>query len=542
MAAPKSKRGAQPESGVRRAALYLRVSKSAQEEDGTSLETQEQRCREHARARGYVVDQAHVYREVHTGVELWERPQLSALRAVVRERQVDAVVVYAIDRLSRDPVHLGVILSEADHAHVDVLFVTEPLDNTPEGQLIRFVRGYAAKVEHEKIRERSMRGRHARLLAGRLLPVGRPLYGYTYNRERGAYAINPAEAPTVRRMFELALQGTPLRRICAAIIEGGYPAPNNGPRWFTSVIQHMLRNVRYTGKAVAWQTKTVRHPETGRRMNVPRPPEEQVILPDGTIPPLVDEETFAAVQARLTLNKQRAARNNKNPEKSLLRGGYIRCGYCNGAIATYTVRNSETRDGFRYDYKCVRRGDPGHPHPECCRFTMSCAPLDQIVWGHVSRILKHPDLIAAELERMRGSDPTTADLAAVEQSLTSVARQQRNLIENLANVTGAAAALIADKLNTLEAQRAQLQAEREQVLARAEAHRRAQERMGDVAAWCRTVAANLETLTYAEKRLALDALGVRVRLWRKGHEPRYEITANVPLEAAPAASIVSSGP
>jgi hypothetical protein len=33
---------------------------------------------------------------------------------------------------------------------VAVEFVTEPLDNSPEGQLIRFVRGYAAKVEHEE--------------------------------------------------------------------------------------------------------------------------------------------------------------------------------------------------------------------------------------------------------------------------------------------------------------------------------------------------------------------------------------------------------
>jgi hypothetical protein len=36
-------------------------------------------------------------------------------------------------------------------------------------------------------------------------------------------------------------------------------------------------------------------------------------------------------------------------------------------------------------------------------------------------------------------------------------------------------------------------------------------------------------LTYAEKRLALEALNVRVRLYRTDHEPRYEITASIPL-------------
>ncbi len=149
-----------------RAALYCRVSTTGQEEDGTSLTTQEAADREHAAALGAKVDEAHVYREVYSGVELWERPQLTRLREAIRRRQIGVVVCYAIDRLARDPVHLGVIRSEAEHAGVRVEFVTEPLDDSPEGQLIRFVRGFAAKVEHEKIKERTWRGRLARIQAG----------------------------------------------------------------------------------------------------------------------------------------------------------------------------------------------------------------------------------------------------------------------------------------------------------------------------------------------------------------------------------------
>ena len=69
------------------------------------------------------------------------------------------MVAYAIDRPSRDPVHLGVVLSEADHHGARIEFVSEPLDESPEDQLIRFVRGYAAKLEHAKLVERAMRGR-----------------------------------------------------------------------------------------------------------------------------------------------------------------------------------------------------------------------------------------------------------------------------------------------------------------------------------------------------------------------------------------------
>src|SRR5262249_44693792 len=148
--------------------------------------------------RGYVVDEAHVYREVHTGTDLWERPKLTALREAIRRRAVDVVVVFAIDRLSRNPVHLGVILSEADHHGVAVEFVTEDLDASPEGQLIRYVRGYAAEVERLKIMERSIRGKRATVERGRILPASRPLYGYAWvdaDTPRGprhvAYAPDP---------------------------------------------------------------------------------------------------------------------------------------------------------------------------------------------------------------------------------------------------------------------------------------------------------------------------------------------------------------
>src|SRR5688500_17301407 len=109
-------------------AIYIRVSSALQEDEGTSLATQEERCRAYAVERGYTVDEAHVYREVHTGTELWERPKLTLLRDALRRRHIDGVVAYAIDRLSRDPVHLGVIISEAEHTGATVEFVSEPLD------------------------------------------------------------------------------------------------------------------------------------------------------------------------------------------------------------------------------------------------------------------------------------------------------------------------------------------------------------------------------------------------------------------------------
>src|ERR671924_112952 len=187
--------------GFNKAAIYCRVSTVGQEEDGTPLATQEEQCRKHAAEHSYVVDESQIYREIYTGTELWDRPQLTRLREAIRHEAVSVVVAYAIDRLSRDPVHLGVVLSEAEHHGVDMEFVTEPLDNTPEGQLIRFVRGYAAKVEVEKIRERVIRGKRARVEGGKLHNAGPELYGYRRDKAAGIRTIYEPEAAVVRQIF-----------------------------------------------------------------------------------------------------------------------------------------------------------------------------------------------------------------------------------------------------------------------------------------------------------------------------------------------------
>ena len=106
----------------------------------------------------------------------------------------------------------------------EVEFVSEPLDDTPEGQLIRFVHGYAAKVEHDKIKERTMRGRRARIQTGKP-PVGvRPPYGYRWVEEPGPdgkpvkvrLEEHPETAPVVRRIFAEIAAGSSARPVAQA--------------------------------------------------------------------------------------------------------------------------------------------------------------------------------------------------------------------------------------------------------------------------------------------------------------------------------------
>src|SRR5215472_16782093 len=105
-----------------RVIIYCRVSTSGQEEN-YSLPTQEDACRTYAGERDWEI--IAVYREQHTGAELWERPKLTELRELVRAGGVDVVLAYSLDRLSRKETHIAIIAEEVERAGAMLAFVTE---------------------------------------------------------------------------------------------------------------------------------------------------------------------------------------------------------------------------------------------------------------------------------------------------------------------------------------------------------------------------------------------------------------------------------
>src|SRR3712207_4345455 len=100
------------------AAIYSRVSTTRQEDEGTSLDTQAERCRDYANAHGYAVSTE--YREVFTGAVWRDRPKLTELRAAVRNKEFDVIICYDIDRLSRNQIHLALLMDEFEEAGVRV--------------------------------------------------------------------------------------------------------------------------------------------------------------------------------------------------------------------------------------------------------------------------------------------------------------------------------------------------------------------------------------------------------------------------------------
>lgn len=507
-------------STTMRVAIYCRVS-SVGQEDNSSLETQERACRAFAAERGWTV--AAVYREVHTGADLFERSELTQLRDAMRRGAFDVLVVHALDRLSRKQTHQGLILSEAEYADVQWASVTEDLDDSPQGQILRAVIGGMAELERLKLAERTVRGRRARAHAGKLLPGRAALYGYRWRDEqKAAYDIDPVHGPVVQRIFREILDGSTIRGLAVRLTQDRIPTPSGGGQWSASTIHTMLKQRNYTGDGVAWRYGRERIKGGGYRTIV-RPDAEQAQLPPGTIPALVSRLDFEAVQQQLQRNREQAIRNNRNPESSLLRGGFARCGYCGTVLSVVTAR------GLVY----YRHGSRSRDRHGCPTVKIRTDGLDAVVWRHVSEIVMQPSVIRAEVERRRESDPNAANLAAIERSLQETIRRQTNLIRRLAAIDDEdAAALVTAEINSLAMQKQQLQEEQLAVERQQADWFATADQLAEIEEWCGRVATNLPALDYEQRRALLEALNVAVRLYHSDYQPRYEITASIPVDVA----------
>ena len=500
-----------------RAVIYCRVS-SAGQEDNYSLETQEQGCREYAAGRGWKVTT--VYRDVHSGAELFERPQLTLLRESMRRKDFDVLLVYALDRLSRKQTHQGLVLSEAEYAGVEWDSVTEDIDNSPQGQILRAVIGGMAEMERLKIIERTQRGIRARAASGKLLAGPRPLFGYRWTDEtKSRLEIDPNTAPIVERIYAEFVGGKPLRSISGGLTLDGIATPT-GKRtpWGVPVISSILKNPAYAGIAAAFRYHAERKPG-GRRSVRIRDADDRMALPDGTIPPLVSVQDQAAAMSRLEYNRSMAVRNNKDPESTLLRGGIVRCGYCGNPMS---VKHPSARHSQATVYRCngVYRDRWG-----CPAVSITSRLLDIAVWERVTEVLLNPEIIAAEVERRRTAQTSACDIEAIERRMAALDRQRQNLIRSLAMLEDEdSARLLTAELAALSAQHKQLECERAAKVSQQAEESIDTARLSSLIDWTTRAAANLSALTYAEKRMLLEALGVSVRVWKTDHEPRWELT------------------
>jgi len=503
---------------MKTAAIYCRVSTDNQETEGTSLQTQLEACRNYCQGKGY--DVAYRFSEAYSGLTL-DRPKLNELRDLVRDDAIDVLVVYCLDRLSRDPTH-GVILTQELEKHTVTLeAVIEDVDNTELGKLISYIRGFASKLEAEKIRERTMRGKKARAREGRISHGGfARIFGYDYvpvsQENGGRRTINETETKWVRQIYYwLVNEGLSTTAITYRLISQGIPT-KNGKHWCKQAVRLILTNPAYTGKTYAFTSAD------GRQFNKPR--EEWIEIPNVT-PAIITQELFDAAQKQLQVNRQKATRNMKY--QYLLRG-HVFCKQCGRPFRGWASgARIEGQRKLVTRYRCGGKSKLEAPFNKCESKSWRADKLEGLVWEQIERLLDNPELIVTELEKQRQDanqlGMVETELQQVDKHLKALDREQEQLLQWALKGFPETTVVVENK--RINDKRANLEAQKVALEAQSQASREASISLPKLEAYIQYIREKLATLDFDMKRLALDMLNIKV--WLDGQN--VEIAGTMPV-------------
>jgi site-specific DNA recombinase len=290
-----------------RCAIYTRKSsEEGLEQDFNSLHAQREAC------EAYISSQRHEgwaalatpYDDGGYSGGSMERPALRRLLADIAARQVDVVVVYKVDRLTRSLTDFAKIVEVFDAQEVSFVSVTQQFNTTSSmgrltlNVLLSFAQ-FEREVTGERIRDKIAASKRKGLWMGGWVPIG-------YDRKDRTLIINGAEAEIVRTIFTLYLKLKNMRLVEAEldrrkIRTKPYVATTGrviGNRPFSrGHIYKILSCALYTGQIVH---KGACHP--------------------GQHEPIVDRTTWDAVQAQLSRNGGENRTRGNASEPSLLAG------------------------------------------------------------------------------------------------------------------------------------------------------------------------------------------------------------------------------
>ena len=426
---------------MRMAAIYARVS-SEQQREANTIASQTASLIEFAEGHDLEVPKEWVFEDDgYSGASL-ERPGLERVRDLAAEGQIQVVLAYAPDRLSRKYAYQILLIEELARNGVETLFVKAPQGASAEDQLLVQFQGMIAEYERAQILERSRRGKRHRAQSGEVSVMSGAPYGFRYIRKTdeapAMYAVLDAEAHVVQRIYEMyTVEGIGIGEITRRINAEGIPTRKTSARWERSTVWAVLRNSAYRGFACFGKTRAsartrVLRPLRRRGVITPsmtagheRPRAEWIEIP---VPALVSEECFARAQELLQENKKRSRRRTIEP--SIVQG-LVSCQKCGYAFARTSTQTTARKIHY---YKCIgsdgwrKLGGPVCDNRRLVRQDL----LDQIVWAEVIRLLEDPTLIQTELDRRlaaaRSSDPAQKRVQSLQRELAHVSKGIERLL------------------------------------------------------------------------------------------------------------------
>jgi site-specific DNA recombinase len=254
-----------------------------------------------------------------------DRDNLQNAMRAARAGLFDVLLVYRVDRFSRNLRDMVTLLDDLDAAGVVFRSATEPFDtSTPMGRMLVQMLGMFAQFERDTIIDRVIAGMERKAAKGKWSGGGRP-FGYTVNKATQTLVPHDTEAILVRLIFELYTGDRLGSNGIAGVINDRGFRTSTGKLWSPQQVLRVLSNRVYIGELTFREITTA-----------------------NCHPAIVDPNTFAEAERLLDQRRDSHAHRAAN-SSDYLATGKLRCPKCRKAmIGTRATGRHKT---YRY-YTC----------------------------------------------------------------------------------------------------------------------------------------------------------------------------------------------
>ncbi len=383
--------------------IYCRVS-SKEQAQGTSLESQEQACREYAKSRR--INVLRVFVERGESAKFADRTELLSLIDFVRvaKGQVQVLLVWKVDRFARNVGDHFNIKATLLKYGVSVVSVTEPIDANPEGKLMETILAGFAQFDNDIRAVRTVQGMRRKIQEG-IFPWRAPL-GYQSPKRAGEKKTEPdiPDRPVfdlLRKAWKEFATGAYTKAEIRRLMAGWGVVTRRGSPLSQQAIDNLFKNRYYAGRII--------DPWSGEEY-------------EGKHVAMVEWDDFARVQ-QITAKRGRSVPHQKERPEFPLRG-LVRCIQCRRYLTASFSRGRSRRYAYYHcgNRKCAHRGKSGGVqkiHEEFEMFLSSIAPKAELFGSIRVAVLR----VAEERRLLRRAQATDR-----EKAFGSLERETKELI------------------------------------------------------------------------------------------------------------------
>jgi len=426
---------------IKRVGIYCRVSTAEQVEHGNWLEVQKEALLNHVKMNSdkYSLNPAHIF--VDEWKSWWskdqkDRPALYEMFQSAQRWEFDILLVWKIDRFFRKTLYLLEWVEALDKLGIGFISITQNFDTTHAfWKMMLQMMWVIAELERELIKERTQSGILAVMKKGKWWRWCVPFW-YTKNWD-WYLSINEEEAEIIKFVYHLLVEeGYSLNKIVNIFKERNIETPSFKGKigekrfeqlihinhWHRTTIQRMLTNKIYTWVLIQNQWQQTRK----KRKKVLKPESEWLI---SECPQIISEEMFQMAQKQLEKNRTYSKRNTKKSHDYML-SSLVHDKETWFTYVWYT--SSKWTKNYRLN---VRNKGKNYVAPKW----ISGNKIEPIIWEKIVKVLKNPELILQELEKIESNSKSRdieGEIALLNQNKQKKRNHSKQLLELITDSWG----------------------------------------------------------------------------------------------------------